>query len=127
MEPVKRSRTKTISPRQALDQHLVVDGIKSCRKIEQAEQCIKLVTTSISSPSILKLSQSAVIIIFVFFMLKYRPASRFYFSSFLSVLSDPLIPVPYIVKVRLGCVPGLFYFALKHLVGFQVKLNVTLL
>src|SRR6218665_3489049 len=38
--PVKRSRAKIISPRQALDQHVVVDGIKSCRKIEQAEQCI---------------------------------------------------------------------------------------
>src|SRR6218665_1434257 len=35
---------------------------------------VKLVTTSISSPSISKLFQLAVVIIFVFFMLKYRPA-----------------------------------------------------
>src|SRR6218665_1161820 len=37
---------------------------------------VKLVTTgtSISSPSISKLSQLSVVIIFVFFMLKYRPA-----------------------------------------------------
>src|SRR6218665_3575523 len=36
----QRSRAKTTSPRQALDQPVVVDGIKSCRKIEQAEQCM---------------------------------------------------------------------------------------
>src|SRR6218665_552108 len=35
---------------------------------------VKHVTTSISSPSISKLSQLAVVKIFVFFMLKYRPA-----------------------------------------------------
>src|SRR6218665_3111874 len=35
---------------------------------------VKLVTTSISSPSISSLSHLAVVIIFVFFMLKYWPA-----------------------------------------------------
>src|ERR1700733_14177556 len=35
---------------------------------------VKLATTSISSPSTSKLSHAAVVIIFVFFMLKYRPA-----------------------------------------------------
>src|SRR6218665_1563324 len=35
---------------------------------------VKLVTNSISSPSISKLSQSGVVLMFVFFMLKYRPA-----------------------------------------------------
>src|SRR6218665_3634500 len=35
---------------------------------------VKLFTTPISSPSISKLSQLAIVIIFVFFMLKQRPA-----------------------------------------------------
>src|SRR6218665_451386 len=34
----RKADPKTIRPRQALDQHVVVDGIKRCRKIKQAEQ-----------------------------------------------------------------------------------------
>src|SRR6218665_3693802 len=49
---------------------------------------VKLVTTSISSPSISNLSHLAVVIIIIFFMLKYRPAFSlslftFFFNFFL--------------------------------------------
>ena|SRR6218665_3994458 len=51
---------------------------------------VKLDTNSISSPSISKLFQLAVVIIFFFFMLKYRPPFHFLSLAFLSVLPDLL-------------------------------------
>jgi len=32
METVKGSWTKNVSPRQALDQHIILDGVESCRR-----------------------------------------------------------------------------------------------
>src|SRR6218665_1003387 len=57
---------------------------------------VKLDTTSISSPCISKLFQLAVIIIFVFFMLKYRPA--FSLSLFISFARSAFFPAINVVS-----------------------------
>src|SRR6218665_1488086 len=60
---------------------------------------VKLVSTSISSPSISKLSQLAVVIIFVFFMLKYRPGfSLSLFSLLISFARSAFFPAINVVS-----------------------------
>src|SRR6218665_3381036 len=86
---------------------------------------VKLVTTSISSPSISKLSQLAVVTVFVFFMLKYRPAfslslfsllisfvkSAFFLPSMLCHLHISNFQCPSCYFHSFFC---LFHFCLSH-------------
>src|SRR5688572_26545387 len=60
---------------------------------------VKLFVTSISSPSNSNLSHSAVVMIFVFFMLKYRPAcSLSFFSLLINSVRSSLIPAISVVS-----------------------------
>src|SRR6218665_1599269 len=60
---------------------------------------VKLDTTSISSPYISKLFQLAVVIVFVFFMLKYRPAFSFsLFSLLISFARSAFFPAINVVS-----------------------------
>src|SRR6218665_1957417 len=73
---------------------------------------VKLDTTSISSSSISKLFQLAVVIIFVFFMLKYRPAfSLSLFSLLISFARSQIVQCPSCYFHSFLC---LFHFCFSH-------------
>src|SRR6218665_715744 len=80
---------------------------------------VKLVTTLISSLSISKLSLLAVVIIFVFFMLKYRPTfSLSLFSLLISFVRSAFLPAINVVASQIVQCPYCYFhsfFCLFHL------------